>query len=95
MREQPDHSVVVYFQGLSQFWQAGLPTQLPVAKKAELVHLPEIMEHDQVIQKAVDEDAKREAKQIRQNALRRLEKRALEAYRLGQSKRLREQRLKS
>ncbi|KAG4258505.1 hypothetical protein FPRO03_03459 [Fusarium proliferatum] len=87
LREKPDHRAVEYFQGLTQFRQEGLPTQLPAALKEEVSRDAELLVWDQIILQA-DGNIQNEARQKRQKVLRRLEKRKLEEYRRECSSRL-------
>lgn len=93
MGEEPDHTAVEYFQGISRFWQPGLPTELPAALRAEVSTSPEIIEHDRKIQEAVDTSTRDRAKKDRQNAIKRLEKRTLELHRAECMKQMRNKRL--
>lgn len=93
MREKPDHTAVEYFQGISQFWQPGLPTKLPAALRAEVKGSQEIAEYDRKIREAVDNGVKDRATKDRQNAFKRLKKRALDLHRTERMKELRRERL--
>lgn len=81
MREKPDHTVVDYFQGFRQFWQPGLPTELPAALKMKVLENPEVIECDRRMREAVDEPARERAKKDRQNAIKRVKKKELEQHR--------------
>ena len=81
MREKSDHGAVDYFQGLSQFWQPNLPTQLTAELEAKIRESQEVIDHDKRIRNAADEMTRDREKKGRQNTLKRLRAKALETYR--------------
>ena len=93
LREKPDHAAVDYFQGLDQFWQPGLPTQLPAYLYDKVKSSTELIEHKQKIKQATDDTMKDRATKDYNNTLRRLEKHALILHRDEATKKLRRQRL--
>lgn len=81
-REQSDHAAVEYFQGVSQFWQPGLPTKLPAALRDELSKHPDLIELNKSMKQAGTLPSKSRAARNQLNALRkRLERTALEEHR--------------
>lgn len=94
MREKPDHAAVEYFQGVSQFWQPGLPTKLPAALRHEISMHPDIIK----LQKTLEEsNTSPSTERIPKNKLiavrKRLERAALEEHRAKCFKQMRRQRL--
>ena len=93
LREKPDHTAVDYFQGLDQFWQPGLPIQLPAYLCDEVRSSTELIEHKQKIKEATNDTMKDRATKDYNNAVRRLEKQALDLLRAETIKELRRHRL--
>ncbi|KFA77150.1 hypothetical protein S40288_10234 [Stachybotrys chartarum IBT 40288] len=93
MREKPDHTAVEYFQGISQFWQPGLPTRILAEHRAQVKRNAEIMEYNRKLQDATDEFTIDRLSKDRQNAIKRLEKLALNEYRSKRMKEMRQDRL--
>lgn len=81
-REKPDHTAVEYFQGVSQFWQPGLPTRLPAALKDRINKHPGILGLKKSAKEPGISISKERTVQKSLNVLRRqLERTALEDYR--------------
>ncbi|OAQ57905.2 hypothetical protein VFPPC_11363 [Pochonia chlamydosporia 170] len=82
MREKPDHAAVEYFQGVSQFWQPGLPTKLPAALRDKINNHPDILELKREIKASGSIRSDKNTTKNQLNALRkRLERGALEEHR--------------
>jgi hypothetical protein len=76
--EEPDHTVIDYFQGLRQFRERGAPTFLPTALKSGLRKHPEVVK----LEEAAARDGKHsEASKALRSLLKSLEHRALVSYR--------------
>ena len=93
MGEKSDHAAVDYFQGLSQFWQPNLPTQLTAELEAKIRESQEVIDHDKRIRNTADEMTRDREKKDRQNTLKRLRANALETYRAACLKDKRQERL--
>ncbi|EWG46573.1 hypothetical protein FVEG_15996 [Fusarium verticillioides 7600] len=91
--EKPDHRAVRHFQGITQFRQEGLPTQLPAALKDKINSNPEILEWDQKIAQASDDKAQKKFRQKRHKAFERLQRWTLEEYRRETSMLLKREKL--
>lgn len=81
LQEPLNHKGVDYFQGLSQFWQPGLPTRLPPSRKDELRTHPDMIKHAKSMTKETNEAKKSRIRQDRDNTLLKLQKQALARYR--------------
>ena len=77
----PDHSVNEYFQGLSVFREEGVPNFLPQALKAGLQRDPAVVALDEREAAAMTPGEALAAERDRKNLLKRLEHKALQAFR--------------
>jgi hypothetical protein len=81
VEQTADHTAVDHFQGISQFWQPGLPTHLPASWKERVRANPEVTAYDYDIAKATDNATRDQLKRERQNAIKRLEQASLKMHR--------------
>lgn len=81
LQETADHTAVDHFQGISQFWQPGLPTHLPESWKERVRTDPEVAAYDRKMAKATDNFTRDQLRRDRQNAVKRLEQASLKLYR--------------
>ena len=77
----PDHSINEYFQGLSVFREEGVPNILPQALKAGLQQDPAVVALDKREAAAMTPGEALAAERDRKNLFRRLEHKALQAFR--------------
>ncbi|KAF7504465.1 hypothetical protein GJ744_002202 [Endocarpon pusillum] len=81
--EPLDHHHVLFFQGLSQFVEPGLPTELPAQEEDKLRQDPSLRAIEAELQacSVADSDGRRRPEQTRRNCWNALKRRATKDYR--------------